>query len=435
MKSRTLLLAVCLLALLVAAGAPESTARPPAPSARSHFDWPQWRGPNRDDVSKETGLLKKWPTGGPKLLWKFDQAGVGYSDVAVVGDNLYTMGSDDRTEFLFALDLKTQKKVWNAEVGPLLVNGWGDGPRGTPTVDGDLIFAIGGQGNLVCVKAANGEKVWSRGLKSELGGEMMSGWGYTESPLVDGDQVVCTPGGSKGAVAAFNKKNGELLWRSIDFKDRAAYSSLVVAAVGGIHQYVLMTGESVAGIAAKDGKLLWRYARTGRTAAIPTPVVSGDLVYATSGYGAGCNLIRLTAAGSGIKEEEVYANKDMTNHHGGVVLVGDYLYGYSDSKGWECQDFKTGKVVWSERNKLGKGCLTYADGMLYLYAEKDGRVVLIEASPKGWNEQGRFTIPEQTKLKRKSGKIWTHPVVANGKLYLRDLDLIFCFDVKSGAAE
>jgi outer membrane protein assembly factor BamB len=439
MKSRTLLLAVCLLALLVAAGAPESAARPPAPSAQSNFDWPQWRGPNRDDVSKETGLLKKWPEGGPKLLWTFTDAGVGYASFAVVGDRLYTMGADSKSEFVYALDLKGPKKAWSTETGALYSNNRGDGPRGVPTVDGDLLLVISGQGNLVCVKSASGEKVWQKSLTKDLGGKIPT-WGYSESPLVDGDQVVCTPGGSNGAVAAFNKKNGELLWRSTDLKDQAGYSSLVIAEIGGVRQYVQMTGESVVGIAARDGKLLWRYARRGPVAAIPTPIVQGDLAYATSGYNAGCNLIKATPSSTGFKVEEIYANKEMVNHHGGVVLVNGYLYGFSDSERgrWLCQDLKSGKAVWSEK-KLGKGSLTCADGQLYCFSEKEGTVVLVEASSQGWKENGRFTIPQQSKLPRPSGQpnsnIWTHPVVANGKLYLRDQDLIFCYDVKGGAAE
>ncbi len=199
-------------------------------------------------------------------------------------------------------------------------------------MDGDLVFGIGSQGNLICVKAATGEKVWEKGLKSkDLGGDMMSGWGYSESPLVDGDQVVCTPGGKNGTMAAFNKKNGDLIWRSKDWTDRAAYSSIVAADIGGVHQYVQMTGDSVGGVDAKDGKLLWKYERKGPTAAIPTPVVSDDYVFVSSGYGAGCNLIHVTKDGDKFKATEVYSDKDMINHHGGVVLVDGDIYGYSET--------------------------------------------------------------------------------------------------------
>ncbi len=397
-------------------------------------DWPQWQGPDRTNVSKETGLLPSWPAGGPKLLWTFRDAGVGYSGPAIIGDRLYTMGADDKTEFIYALDLKTQKKLWSTAIDARFKNGYGDGPRGTPTVDGDLVFGLGGQGTLICVKAATGEKVWSKNLKTAFGGVMMSGWGYSESPLVDGDKVVCTPGGSKGAIVALNKKTGESIWQSKEFTDKAGYSSLILLEAGGIRQYCQATGESVAGVAAEDGRLLWRHPRPVRTAAIPTPIFTDNQVYVTAGYGAGCQLVKLVKNGNQLSAEKVYANTNMVNRHGGVVLVGDYLYGHSESPDrWVCQKLKTCEIVWTEK-KLGKGSLTYADGHLYCYGER-GDVVLVKATSEGWKEDGRFKLPEETKLRSASGGIWTHPVVANGKLFLRDQDLLFCYDLKSAAAE
>jgi hypothetical protein len=441
MKTRLLFLVACLPALALPA-----VIAAPAPPGTSRFDWPQWRGPGRDDVSKENDLLKDWPKDGPKLLWTSEEAGNGYSGPAVVGDRLYTMGADEKSEFVICLDVANSKKVWQHDYGTRFKNAnWGDGPRGTPTIDGELLYGIGGQGDLVCAKVADGSVVWQKNLKKDLGGQQMSGWGYTESPLIDGDKVLCTPGGGKGAVAALDKKSGEVLWRSKEFTDPAGYSSLVIGNAGGIKQYVQMTGTSVAGVAA-DGRLLWRFPCTNRTAAIPTPIVDGDLVYSTSGYSAGCRLVKVTTDAGKEKAEEVYANKDMTNHHGGVVKVGDYLYGYSDSAGaWVCQEFKTGKTVWPTNDKdakpeqkkavqkLGKGSLTCAGGMLYLYSEKEGNCVLIEASPEGWKEHGRFTIPKQTKGRPSGAGIRTHPVVANGRLYLRDQELIFAFDVRAKA--
>ncbi len=406
----------------------------------SAADWPQWRGPNRDDVSKETGLLQSWTKDEPKLLWTYKDAGIGYTAPAIIGDTLYSMGADDKTEYIYALDMNSQSKKWNTPVGPRNGLDHGDGPRGAPTVDGDLVYGIGSQGDLICVKAGSGEQVWFKELKGkDLGGEMQSGWGYSESPLIDGDLVVCTPGGKKGTLAAFNKKTGDLVWRSTDWTDKAAYSSVVPADIGGVHQYVQMTGDSVAGVDAKDGKLLWHYDRKGPTAAIPTPVVSGDLVFATSGYGAGCNCIKVTNDNGKFKAEEVYADKDMTNHHGGVVLVDGDIYGYSDNKGrWLCKEMKTGKVLWSKSGndaKLGKGALTVADDRMYCYSEDTGDVALVKVAPDGWEETGRLVLPEKSKNHgEKGGKFWTHPVVANGRLYIRDENLIFCFDVKGGAA-
>ena len=398
-------------------------------------DWPQWRGPERNDVSKEKNLLKKWPEGGPKLLWTFDDAGTGMAGPAIVGDRLYSMGADESKEYVFAVDLNTRKKLWTTEIGPRYVNGWTDGPRSTPTVDGDRIYALGGQGDLVCVKAADGKQVWMKRLKQDLDGSQMSGWGYTESPLVDGDQVAVTPGGKSGTLAALDKMSGEVLWRTKDCTDAAGYSSLVVTEIGGQKQYVQMTGVSLLGVAAADGKLLWRFERKSPTAAIPTPIVDKDYVFTTSGYGAGCALVKIVASGGAFKAEKVYDSKDMTNHHGetSVVKIGDYVYGHSDKGGWTCMEFMTGKVKWAESRKLGKGSgHLHADGHLYCYAEKDGTVALIEATPEGFKEAGLLKIPRETKVSRKRGKIWTHPVVANGKLYLRDQDLIFCFDVSDG---
>ncbi len=433
MTRRSLLL----LALGLAVFATPAPAAAPVPVTPGKFDWPQWRGPDRNDVSRETGLLKEWPKEGPKLLWTFRDAGIGFSDPCIVGDRLYCMGGVDGKEFVYAIDLKTQKKVWSTEIAKVTNKDHGDGPRGTLTVDSGMVFGLNDDGILVCVKADTGDKVWTKELKGkDIGGEMMSGWGYSESPLVDGDKVVATPGGKNGTVAAFDKKTGNLLWRSKDFTDPAAYSSLVPCEIGGVRQYVQMTGASVVGVAAADGKVLWRHDRKGPTAAIPTPLVSGDFVYTTSGYGAGCNCFKVTGDASGFTVKEIYANKEMVDHHGGVLLVGDNIYGHSDNGGWTCMELKTGEVVktatgrWGENSKLGKGSVTCADGHLICYSESKGECVLVEASPKGWNETGRFTLPEKSQLPRK-GMFWTHPVVSNGKLYLRDQDLIFCFDIKA----
>jgi outer membrane protein assembly factor BamB len=395
-------------------------------------DWPQWRGPDRSGVSQETGLLKAWPDGGPKLLWTFKDAGLGYSGPAVVGDLVYTMGAEDKTEFVLAFNGPTHKKLWSTPVGPLFAEGHGDGPRATPTVDGDFVYGLGGQGGLICVLAATGEKLWAKRLKEDLGGEMMSGWGYSESPLVDGDQVVCTPGGPKGTLAALDRKTGDVLWRSKDLTDKAAYSSLVVAHLGGVRQYVVLTGDSVAGVAAADGRLLWRHARKGRTAAVPTPVCSDDCVYVTSGYDAGCSLLRVLGDGKEFVCKEVDKNKNMTNHHGGVVLTGDHVYGYDDNEGLVCQNFRTLEMSWKKPSDHGKQSLTCADGRLYCFGAKDGVAQLVEAAPTGYKVDGELTLPCASKRRSKGGACWTHPVVANGALYLRDQELIFCYDVREG---
>jgi outer membrane protein assembly factor BamB len=390
------------------------------------FDWPQWRGPDRTDVSRETGLLKSWPAGGPKRTWLYEKAGEGYSGPAIVAGKLFIMGTRDESECLLALDVNSGRELWVARIGSVFKESRGDGPRGTPTVDGDRVYAMSGRGELACVNVADGKILWEQDMK-DLGGRTPH-WGYTESVLVDDDQVVCTPGGSKGALAAFEKKTGQRLWQSADFTDPAHYSSMIAADIGGIHQYIQLTERAVVGIAPKDGKLLWKSAFPGRTAVVPTPIYKDNHVYVTAGYGAGCKLVKI---GPGNQVSDVYENRVMKNHHGGVVLVGDHIYGYSDGSGWLCQNFKTGQEVWSERRALGKGAISCADGMLYCVAEDNGTVVLIEASPKGWQERGRFKLDPQTKIRPSEGRVWTHPVISNGKLYLRDQDLIYCYDVKA----
>ena len=388
-------------------------------------DWPQWRGAARDDSSKEMGLLKQWPDGGPKQEWVFKNAGMGYSGPAIVGGKLFTMGTRDNGEILLALDASTGKELWVAKLGEVLKNGWGDGPRGTPTVDGDRIFTLGGDGTLACVLAKDGKEVWRRTM-SEVGGKRPD-WGYTESVLVDGAQVVCTPGGGAGAIAAFDKATGKSLWQSKEFTDGAQYASIVKATINGEPQYVQLTQQHIVGMSPKDGALLWTQDFQGKVAVIPTPIVKGNQVYVSAGYGVGCVSVRIE---SGNKVSPVYENKVMKNHHGGVILVGDYLFGHSDGGGWICQKFLTGEQVWSEKGKLGKGAIGFADGMFYCISEDGGDVALIEASPTGWSEKGRFKLDPQTTIRNPQGRIWTHPVIANGKLYLRDQDLIHCYAVK-----
>lgn len=390
------------------------------------FDWPQWRGPDRDDVSKEKGLLKSWPEGGPKRVWHYDQAGFGFAGFAIADGKLFTMGACGEEELLIALDAGTGKELWTTRMGDLLVNNWGDGPRGTPTVDGNRVYAMDGNGDLICADAGSGKSIWTASMQG-LGGKR-PGWGYCESVLVDGGMAVCTPGGKNGAVAAFDKTNGKLIWQSKDFTEGAQYSSILPIDFAGKRQYVQLTMKALVGLDSKNGNVLWQSEWPGQTAVIPTPIYKDGHIYIASGYGVGCKLVKLSADG---QAEDVYVNKVMKNHHGGVVLFGDHLYGYSDGGGWVCQNFKTGEEVWGEKNALRKGAVHCADGMLYCLDESNGRVALIEASPNGWKERGQFKIDPQTGHDRKRGKIWTHPVVANGKLYLRDQEHILCYDVKA----
>jgi outer membrane protein assembly factor BamB len=395
----------------------------------AQFDWPQWRGPNRDGISKETGLLKEWPANGPKRLWLFEKAGNGYSGPAIVAGKFYTMGTREGSEILLALDANTGKELWTSKLAEVYQQtDHGTGPRGTPTIDGDKAYVMTSDGSLICASAADGKVIWKTTM-SELGGRVPH-WGYSESVLADGDHVICTPGGSKGAIAALDKTSGKLVWQSKDFTDEAQYSSIVLAKMNGAAEYVQRTMKSIVGVSPQDGKVLWKTDFQGRTAVIPTPIVRDNIVYVSAGYSAGCKEVKI---GPNYEVETVFENKVMKNHHGGVVLVGDHLYGHNDPTGWVCQDFKTGEEVWSYR-EFKKGAIGYADGMLYCVEESTGTTALVEASPAGWKEHGRLKLEPQSKIRDSQGRVWTHPVVSNGKLYLRDQEYIYCYSVGVGAS-
>lgn len=389
-------------------------------------DWPQFRGPDRDDVSRETDLLKQWPSGGPALAWKTGGLGGGFSGLSIVGNKLFTMGDSGGGMYAIALDLATQKPLWKTKIGPEYKNPNGDGPRCTPTADGDLVFVLSPQGELACLRVADGSIVWHKNLETEFGGVMMSRWGYSESPLVDGPNVICTPGGTKGSVLALNKKTGAFIWQSVEITDKASYSSLLPVTIGGVRQYIQLSDAHVYAVAADTGKLLWSASRPGRVAVIPTSIYKDGIVFVTSGYSVGHNAFKITTAGGSFKIAPLYAGKELANHHGGVVLVGDYVYGFSDtSQRLLCMELKTGKVLW-QNPCVGKGSLTCADGHLYVRSEKGpGAIALVEASPAGYKETGRFDQPDRSSLNS-----WVHPVVCDGKLYIRDQDLLLCYRVK-----
>ncbi len=387
-------------------------------------DWPQWRGANRDDNSTETGLLKTWPAEGPKRVWLFENAGMGYAGFSISAGKLFTLGTRDGKEILLALDAATGKELWASPIGDIYGNGWGDGPRSTPTVDADRVYAMSGKGNLVCAATATGKVAWTTSM-SELGGKT-PGWGFTESPLVDGKHVICTPGGDKGTMAALDKMTGKVVWQTADLVEGAQYSSIVTATVGGKKQYVQLVMQTLFGVDPANGKVLWNSPWSGRTAVIPTPIVKGDEIFISSGYGVGCKKVKI----GGGTATDVFMNKDMENHHGGVILVGENLFGHSGKAGWTCMSFADGTVKWTNKG-VGKGAIAYADGMLYTLGEKSGDVALIEASATGFTEKGKFTLSPQAAARNPKGAIWVHPVVANGKLYLRDQEFIYCHDVKA----
>ncbi len=387
-------------------------------------DWPAFRGPNRDGICREKGLLKQWPKEGPKLLWKVTGLGIGNSAPSVVGNVLYTMGQKDDKEWVLALDVsRAGKQIWASPIGPIRNNGAGfPGPRSTPTIDGNRLYTLGIAGDVVCMELKRGRILWHHDVVKDFGGRTPS-WGYAESVLIDGPWVICTPGGSKATIAAINKKNGRLVWGS-PVGDPAAYASVIKVMVGKSKQYVNLTGKGVIGVAAKTGKLLWRYnAPASRVANCAACVTAGDTVFAASAYGTGGGLVRIEPSGRGFTADQVYFTKKMQNHHGGMVLVDGYLYGCSNPNLLTCLDYKTGKVMWADRSS-GKCSLLWADGMLYCRNE-NGPISLVEATPRGFHLKGRFDQPD-----RSDRNSWPYLVIANGVMYVRDQDLLLAYDVR-----
>jgi outer membrane protein assembly factor BamB len=408
-------------------------------NAAQGADWPQWRGPNRDGVCSETGLLKSWPAEGPKLLWEITGLGPGYSSVAIVDDSLYTMGDitlgSEQAQCVLAYDLTAHKRIWAAKVGPTHSDG---GPRCTPTIDNGLVYAIGTSGDLVCLDAKTGDNRFNINLEKDLGGKN-PGWKYSESPLIDGDKLLCTPGGRDDVMAALDKKNGKVIWKcsmpDIGPKgnDEAGYSSIVVTDAGGVRQYVQLTNKGLVGVAANDGRFLWGYNKIANdTANIPTPIVYGDYIFCSTAYGAGSVLLKLTSVGDGVEAKEIYflnANT-LQNHHGGLVRVGDYIYGgHGHGQGKPtCIEAKTGKVMWQEDQPGGgSAAVLYADGNLYFRYE-DNTMALIEADPQNYNLISKFKLPKRPGM---SGPGWSHLVIADGRLYVRHSDVLLVYDIKA----
>lgn len=400
-------------------------------------DWPIWRGPDRNDTSPDTGLLKKWPASGPKKLWTYDQAGVGYAGFSIVDGVLFTMGTRDADWHVIAVEVETGKEKWAAKIAPDdqkgYNTGWGHGPRGTPTVNEGKVYALGPKGILACLDAVTGSAVWQTSLTADYQGKV-PGWGYSESPLVEGKMVVVTPGGPEGgSVLALDKSTGAKLWHSKGLtgsaKDNAHYSSAQLIEWNGKRQILQLFQNTIVSLDAGSGALIWKTPwKNGATAVIPTPIFDKGYLYVTSGYNAGCELFQV---GSDDKVTSIWDNKEMKNHHGGVVKLGDHVYGFSDGPGLSCQEFLTGKRVWNQKSPtLNKGAVHLADGMLFCLNEGDGVVTLVEADPTSFKKLGEFTLQPQSKNRNPQGRIWTHPVVLDGRLFLRDQEFIVCYQVK-----
>ncbi len=400
-------------------------------------DWPQWRGPHRDGHAAPQPLLQEWPDGGPKLSWSFSNAGTGYSEVSVVGDKLFTLGRRGAENLLICLDADRGTEIWTAVLGRGATSndystGWGDGPRSSATIEGEFVYALSDIGDLGCFQKSDGKTVWSVNLVTDFGGGIPQ-WGYSESVLIDGDRVIVTPGGSNFLIG-LDKKSGKKIWSS-EFASGAQYCSVLKHSFEGVPVYLTACEKGLVGIHCETGKLLFLNDKTGNgTAVVSTAVVSGDLVYHSSAYKAGNVALRITVDQGVLRAEQVYhqSKESMENHHGGYFLNEGAIIGFSKSlRGvWMAQDLATGRVLWSKKvGKSSSGSIAFADGLAYCFDDQEGVCVLAQVTRSGFKQVGQLTIPEQTALDRKQGAIWTHPVIANRKLFIRDQEKIFAYAI------
>jgi len=388
-------------------------------------DWPTWRGPQRNNLCREAGLLDEWPEGGPPLKWHTNLCGVGYSAPSVVGNTVYLMGNGNGKEWVIALNRAqggTQR--WASATGPIRHQGGGyPGPRSTPTIDGDRLYALGLAGVLVCMNAEDGKVIWYKDLVRDFGGKAPT-WGYAESVLVDSRFVLCTPGGRENTVVCLNKETGEKVWGAA-VGDGAAYSSLIKAELSKVSQYVAFTAKGVVGVSAKDGRPLWRYNAPANKEGVnvATPIWYKDTIFAASNYRVGGGLVWVRYTPRGQQAQQLYFTRDMQNHHGGMVLVKEFLYGASNPGMLNCLNYRTGKLMWSDRQP-GKCSVLYADGHLYC-RDENGPISLVQANPKGFFLKGRFNQPHRSQT-----KAWPHLVISEGELLVRDQNVLLAYDIR-----
>jgi outer membrane protein assembly factor BamB len=384
-------------------------------------DWPQWQGPDRTGMSKETGLLKEWPANGPPVVWTASGLGNGYGSMAVAGERVFVQGTRGGRSVVAALNRADGKEVWSKALGQAGNDDRGPGPRGTPTVDGDRLYVLTELGDLACLKT-DGSEVWQRNILRDFSGPQIR-WQISESPLVDGAHVIVSPGGAGAGMVKLDKLTGKTVWTAKELSDAAGYSSPIVADVQGVRTYMTFTAAAGVGVRASDGKLMFSYpTAANRTANITTPIFFDNKVFFTSAYGTGAGLLGLTAQNGSVTSTEIYFTREMKNHHGGVILHNGYLYGFNDTI-LTCLEFATGKLMWRDRS-VGKGSVMFADGHLYLQGETN-IVGLAEASPTGYREKGRFEIAD------KGLPSWAHPVVSGGRFYVRNQDTLTAYDIKA----
>ena len=402
----------------------------------SAADWPQFHGPNRDNKSTDKGLLKTWPEGGPSRIWEAAGIGRGYSTVAIVGNRIYTTGEIDGDCVITALDMDG-KNVWTRKNGKAW-DGSYPGTRSIPTITDGLLYHQSGIGNLVCLKSDSNEVVWSANILEEFDGRKPI-WGLAESPLVIGDTVICTPGGKEVSMVALDRKTGEVVWKCTGAGDKPGYASPILIEYQGLKQIVTAMSESIVGVRASDGKLLWRYPhKVYADENITTPLFHDGFLIVSGCVKKGTTSLQLQVSGDECSAEMHWHNKTLDNKQGGIVLLDGRLYGYAEtqsrSEPWMCIDFKSGETIFQSAPvessyKYKNGCLTYADGMFYLFSD-NGNMCLAKPTDEGFEAAGRLTIKDPG-----TRPTWAHPVVSGGRLYIRYGDKLGVYNVAEGVGQ
>ncbi len=385
--------------------------------------WPRFHGPNFDNISPDKGLLRSWPPQGPPLRWKASGIGEGYSSVTLADGRIFTAGNIGEKTFVTALSL-SGKILWQAENGPAWTKSY-PGTRGTPTVDGPRLYHLSPLGQLSCFQSATGKLLWTVNILQRFRSKYPT-WALAESVLVDGNHVICCPGGPEVSVVALDKLTGKIVWTAPSTNDLAGYASPSIGTFGGRRIVFTMNAKAVIGVDASTGELLFRHEHiTSWDVNVLTPIFRDGYLFICSGYGTGAKLLRLIPAGKKFDVEVLWAERTFDNHHGGVIYLDGYLYGSNHRGQWMCLNFATGEVMY-RHSGVGKGSLTYADGMLYVLSER-GVVGLVEASPRDHRVISQFRLPPDG-----TGPSWAHPVVIGGTLYIRHGDILYAYDVQEG---
>ena len=379
-------------------------------------EWAQWRGPNRDGISSETGFLKNWSPEGPKVLWHIP-FGAGYSGISIAQGKVYTMCAEGDDEFVICLDASDGTEVWRFRSGAKFTEQRGDGPRSMPTVHEDSVFALGAEGKLYALDASDGTKLWTHNFVEEFDSKIPT-WGFSSSPLIEGDLVLVEAGGKDGkSIVAFDRKSGDVVWTT--HTDEVGYSSPIAIDFGGVRQIIFLTSKTLVSVAPEDGQIYWKYPWP-EGINIATPIfIPDDKVFISASYDKGAVLLKMTADGNGIGIEEVWKSRVMKNHFNSSVLQGGYLYGF-DNAILTCIEANTGEEQWRQRG-FRKGSLLLADGYLIILGEA-GKLALAEANPSKYNEKARFQLFDD--------KCWTVPTLAGGKLYIRNQKEMVCLDLR-----